>query len=92
MVKEKEKKTTKNIFKDTGNNSSKLILHNDNYNRFDYVVFTLMEECNYDREQAEQCTLIAHLKGKCVIKTGNLKELKLISRRLSIKGLNTTIE
>ncbi len=88
----KEKKTTKKNTIKTGNYSCKLVLHNDNYNTFDYVIDTLIEVCNYNREQAEQCTLIAHLKGRCIIKTGTYKDLKLISGQLSIKGLNTTIE
>ena len=52
------------------------ILHNDDYNHFDYVIDSLVEVCKHDRLQAEQCTLIAHYNGKCDVKTGELEMLK----------------
>jgi len=68
----------------------KLILYNDNVNSFDNVIDSLMKICGYNIYQAEQCALIVHNTGKCVLKEGRVEELeefmlKLQSRRLKIK-------
>ena len=57
--------------KDSGR---KLILFNDDINTFDFVIETLIEVCGHDPHQAENCTFIAHFKGKCTIKTGRSEE------------------
>lgn len=44
-----------------------LIVWNDHVNTFDWVIATLMEVCGHEPEQAEQCTLIIHYKGKCSV-------------------------
>jgi ATP-dependent Clp protease adaptor protein ClpS len=41
-----------------------LLLHNDDVNTFDYVIESLVEVCEHDSEQAEQCAYITHYKGK----------------------------
>lgn len=65
---------TKTLKKDkTETKNSKLftlILWNDNVNSFDDVIDALIEICEHDPHQAEQCAMIAHLKGKCIIKSG----------------------
>ncbi|NDB28788.1 ATP-dependent Clp protease adaptor ClpS, partial [archaeon] len=63
---------------------------NDNVNSFDNVIDSLMKICGYNIYQAEQCALIVHNTGKCVLKEGRVQELeefmlKLQSRRLKIK-------
>ena len=68
----------------------KLILYNDNVNSFDNVIDSLMKICGYNIYQAEQCALIVHNTGKCVLKKGRVEKLeeymlKLQSRRLKIK-------
>lgn len=69
-----------------------LTLHNDNYNAFDYVVKCLVDICEHDALQAEQCTLIAHHKGKCTVKNGNLSTLKELKDELTRRGLSATID
>jgi ATP-dependent Clp protease adaptor protein ClpS len=34
-----------------------------------------MRVCEHTAEQAEQCALLVHYKGKCTVKTGELTEL-----------------
>lgn len=51
----------------------KLVLHNDDFNTFDFVIESLMEVCAHTLEQAEQCTFLVHYKSKCTVKTGNLE-------------------
>ena len=41
-----------------------LILYNDDVNTFDHVIDTLVEVCHHTFEQAEQCAIIVHFKGK----------------------------
>jgi ATP-dependent Clp protease adaptor protein ClpS len=41
-----------------------LVVFNDDVNTFDHVTRTLIKVVNMP-EQAEQCTLIIHYKGKC---------------------------
>ena len=42
-----------------------LILYNDEVNSFDHVIDCLMKYCKHTAEQAEQCSLIVHYRGKC---------------------------
>lgn len=68
-----------------------LILYNDNVNTFDFVIETLVEVCNHSYEQAEQCALITHFKGKCEIKTGSYDYLSKLKNTINNKGLKSTI-
>jgi len=68
-----------------------LILHNDDFNTFDYVIESLIEICDHDFVQAEQCALITHHKGKCDVKKGVIDTLKPLRRELVERGLNVTI-
>ena len=69
-----------------------LVLHNDDVNSFDYVIESLVEVCDHSPIQAEQCTMIAHYKGKCEVKSGDLEALKAQRYQLVSKGLKATIE
>ncbi len=68
----------------------KLILFNDEVNTFDYIIDALVEICEHSEEQASQCTLIAHYKGKCVIKEGPAYELQKMAKALT--SLQITVE
>ena len=68
-----------------------LLLHNDPYNSFDYIIQTLVEECKHDTTQAEQCAILTHHKGKCEIMKGDLFELQKIKNILHKRGLTVTI-
>ncbi len=57
-------------------NEYQIVLFNDDVNTFDHVVETLIRVCNHTPEQAEQCSIIVHYKGKCAVKTGSYEELK----------------
>lgn len=45
-----------------------LVLHNDDFHTFDFVIETLVNVCEMDEIQAEQCTYLIHYKGKCDVK------------------------
>jgi ATP-dependent Clp protease adaptor protein ClpS len=69
-----------------------LILYNDDYNTFDWVIECLVKVCEHDVIQAEQCAHLVHFKGKCVIKNGTFKKLKPLCESLLEKGLSAKIE
>lgn len=69
-----------------------LILHNDDYNDFDFVVDTLIVVCEHEFEQAYQCALITHHKGKCEVKRGALEELRPMKQAIIKRGINATID
>lgn len=68
-----------------------LILFNDEVNSFDFVIESLVEVCDHNQEQAEQCAVIAHFKGKCGIKIGTLSELVPMNNELNNRGISTVL-
>jgi ATP-dependent Clp protease adaptor protein ClpS len=75
-----------------GEKNNFLILYNDEINSFDYVIESLMEVCQHDTVQAEQCTYIAHYKGKCDVKKGTVDLLNPMHIELARRGITTTID
>tara|TARA_B100000780_G_scaffold56753_1_gene35980 strand:+ start:9346 stop:9621 length:276 start_codon:yes stop_codon:yes gene_type:complete len=73
-------------------NQNEIILYNDDVNTFDHVINTLISVCDHTMEQAEQCSLIVHYKGKCSVKTGAYSDLKLMCSKLLHAGLSAEIE
>lgn len=69
-----------------------LILYNDEVNTFDFVIASLIAVCKHEFDQAEQCAMIAHFKGKCHIKNGDYLELKPMHEDLTFRGLTVAIE
>jgi len=84
-VKKKEKNS-----EGVGNENS-LVLYNDDYHTFNYVIDALMEVCNLERIQAIQCTYLVHYKQKCEVKRGSKKDLLPMRRALSARDLKATI-
>lgn len=68
-----------------------LVLYNDDYHTFDYVIEALMKICDHDLQQAEQCTLLIHYKGKCDVKKGNFSYLRPLKNALVQRDLKATI-
>lgn len=71
-------------------NLKKLILFNDDHNTFDFIIKALVEVCQHDSLQAENCALIAHYKGKCAIKNGTINDLRpkyveMINRQIIVE-------
>lgn len=69
----------------------KLVLHNDDVHTFDYVIDSLIEICKHTLEQAEQCTILVHFKGKCTVKTGSMDLLKPMHEKLLSRELTSEI-
>lgn len=68
-----------------------LVLFNDDVNHYDFVIKSLVEVCKHNWEQAEQCTMIAHYKGKCDVKNGAKSELLPLREELAKRGLSSVI-
>jgi ATP-dependent Clp protease adaptor protein ClpS len=66
-------------------------LFNDDVNTFDHVIETLVRVCNHTDEQANQCALLVHYKGKCTVKTGSYDELEPQCSALLEAGLSAEI-
>ncbi len=79
------------VYEQTEKQNHNLILFNDEVNSFDFVIDSLIEVCNHDNLQAEQCAFITHFKGKCDIKNGKFDELKNMKVKLDTKGLTVAI-
>ena len=84
-VLEKRKTITKK------NKNHEIVLFNDEYNTFDHVIETLIYACDHTPEQAEQCSLLVHYKGKCTVKTGPYNDLKPRCSKLLEAGLSAEI-
>ena len=72
-------------------NLNEIVLFNDDVNTFDYVIDTLIYACDHTPEQAEQCSILVHYKGKCTVKTGTYEELEPRCSLLLEAGLSAEI-
>ena len=70
---------------------NEIVLFNDDVNTFDHVIDTLIYACDHTPEQAEQCSIIVHYKGKCTVKTGSYEDLKPRCSKLLQAGLSAEI-
>lgn len=87
----KEKKQTNSEIDDASKKSSKLFLLNDDVNSFDHVIDSLISVCNFNVEQAEQCTILAHFKGKCILKSGSKEDLLCLKEMLADKNISSLV-
>ena len=70
---------------------NEIVLFNDDVNTIDHVIDTLIYACDHTPEQAEQCSIIVHYKGKCTVKTGAYEDLKPRCSKLLQAGLSAEI-
>ncbi|SHI40222.1 ATP-dependent Clp protease adaptor protein ClpS [Mesonia phycicola] len=71
---------------------NEIVVFNDDVNTFDYVIDMLMNACDHDPLQAEQCTMLIHYKGKCTVKTGDYDDLEPRCSALLQAGLSAEIQ
>ena len=69
-----------------------LIVWNDDVNTFEWVIETLMAVCNHTFEQAEQCAIYIHFKGKYAVKHGTYDELEPMCTAITDRGISATVE
>jgi ATP-dependent Clp protease adaptor protein ClpS len=68
-----------------------LVVFNDEVNTFDHVIETLIDVCGHTPEQAEQCTLLIHFKGKCSVKNGSFDELAPLRNAICQRGISAEV-
>ena len=68
-----------------------IVLHNDDVNTFDFVIESLISVCEHTLEQAEQCTMLVHYKGKCAVKDGSIDFLKPMKEAICERGIDAKI-
>lgn len=76
----------------TGKKVREIILHNDDVNTFEHVIVSLMEICDHDPLQAEQCAVLVHYTGKCSVKRGAFDVLRPMCEALCDRGLSAEIQ
>ena len=69
-----------------------LVVWNDDINTFDWVIDTLIQICGHSAEQAEQCAMIIHHKGKYAVKKGDYEKLKPMCEAINDRNINATME
>lgn len=69
-----------------------IIVWNDDVNTFDWVIESLVNVCDHTPEQAEQCALFIHYKGKYPVKRGDFDTLRPQCEALIDRGINATID
>ena len=72
-------------------NQHEIVLFNDDVNSFDFVIDSLIDVCEHTLEQAEQCTILVHYKGKCTVKSGEFKDLEPRCSKLLQLGLSAEL-
>ena len=72
-------------------NQHEIVLFNDDVNTFDHVIDSLIDVCDHTLEQAEQCSILVHYKGKCTVKTGEYKDLEPRCSKLLQLGLSAEL-
>jgi ATP-dependent Clp protease adaptor protein ClpS len=71
---------------------NRIVVYNDSYNTFEWVISTFIEVLDHNYYQAEQCASIIHSKGKCSVKEGDMDTLKPLAEMILQKGLTVRIE
>ena len=87
----KEKVSEELLLEEEISTQNEIVLHNDDVNTFDHVIETLIYACDHTSEQAEQCAMLVHYKGKCTVKTGLYDDLKPRCSMLLEAGLSAEI-
>jgi ATP-dependent Clp protease adaptor protein ClpS len=87
----REKTSEELLVEEDLSTQNEIVLFNDDVNTFDHVIETLIYACDHTSEQAEQCSLIVHYKGKCTVKTGLYDDLKPRCSMLLEAGLSAEI-
>ena len=69
-----------------------LILWNDQYNSFDWVIECMMKVCGHEYEQASQIAHLVHFTGKCDVKRGDKETIYAMYKKLKGANLTVTVE
>ncbi len=77
---------------DTGTGTSAhIVVYNDDFNTFEWVIECFMAVLQHTHEQAEQLSMIIHFKGKATVKSGTRDELLPLCEALLERGLSAEV-
>ena len=85
---EKEKIKEKQI--NTGD--AVLIVFNDDYNTFDFVISCFIEICKLEFSVAIAKTFAIHNNGSDIVREGEYEELKIMKEKLTDCGLSAVVQ
>lgn len=68
-----------------------LVVYNDDVNTFEHVIQALIDVCQHEPLQAEQCTLLIHHKGQCTVKIGSYEELEPMCTAIHDRGISADV-
>lgn len=95
MIYDSQSKESEEILVDditTSGEQAQLVVLNDDYNTFEWVIECFVEILKHSSEQAEQSAWIIHTKGRASVKLGVFEELRPFKDALVDRGLNAIIE
>lgn len=69
-----------------------LVVYNDDVNTFDHVIESLVTICDHSEEQAEQCAIMVHFKGRASVREGHFNKLQPMKTALTDRGISAVIE
>jgi ATP-dependent Clp protease adaptor protein ClpS len=70
----------------------KVVIYNDDVNSFGYITACLIRKCKHEPIQAEQCALLAHMTGKCAVKSGDFMEMLELKSTFDDLDIKSEIE
>lgn len=91
-TKEKTKKKDKKKTKSTTDFEAQLIVFNDDFNTFEFVISCLMDICKLNYSTASKATLSIHVNGNETVKTGEYEKLKIMKDQLVDCGLSAVVQ
>ena len=71
---------------------AQLIVLNDDFNTFEWVIECFMDVLHHSSEQSEQLAWIIHTKGRASVKLDTFEVLKPLKDALVDRGLSAIIE
>ena len=69
-----------------------LIIYNDDINSFTWIIKSLIEICKHTPEQAQQCAMITHNTGKCIVKQDSQCKLNPLLIALKERNIKCSID
>jgi len=72
-------------------NKKQIIVYNDDVNTFDHVIDSFCQILKHQPEQAHQCAILIHHKGKCSVKAGSFEKLKPLCEALLERQISAEI-
>lgn len=87
IIEEEISETSSSDFED-----NKIVVYNDDFNTFEWVIDCFCKVLKHTPEQAEQCAILIDGKGSCIVKEGTFDKLRPYAESLIEKNIDARIE